>query len=73
MFGGALDFNDCDSIDIDHFGSLRNATYRTGANDGEGWEAWQAKMASLTKVPHMWGFNKDEEPSEPWLGQVRHG
>ena len=57
FFGGVLDEADCDDNDADFTGSLRNKAYRTDADDGVGWEAFQDALLSLgddPQRPYTW-------------------
>jgi len=50
FFGGILDFNDCDAIETDHIGTLRDKAYRLDANDGAGWDALQAAILAVRPI-----------------------
>lgn len=54
IFGGMLDFNDCDSIDVDYMGTLRDKPYRPDASNGQAWDDWQTFKLSLGAVADTW-------------------
>ena len=58
IFGGMLDFNDCDSVDVDHLGTLYNKPYHPDASDGEDWDRWQRYKLALDPIStfEAWGL-----------------
>lgn len=50
IFGGYLDFNDCDSVDCDYMGSLYCKDYRPDAEDGGEWDTWQRFKLALRPI-----------------------
>lgn len=59
FFGGILDEADCDDNNADFTGSLRNKAYRTDADDGIGWDAFQQALLDLgddPERPYDWPF-----------------
>ena len=54
IFGGMLDFNDCDNIDYDYVGSLYNKPYRPDATDDAGWDQWQRYKLTIRPVAERW-------------------
>ena len=50
VFGGLLDFNDCDAVDVDHLGTLYRKPYRPDATDGEEWDTWQRYKLALEPI-----------------------
>jgi len=57
IFGGMLDFNDCDSVDVDHLGTLYTKPYHPDASDGDDWDRWQRFKLALQPVSTFeeWG------------------
>ena len=56
IFGGALDFNDCDGVEFDYHVAVNNLPYRPNATDGKAWEQWQDKKLSVEAIsaPEEW-------------------
>jgi hypothetical protein len=50
IFGGYLDFNDCDSVDCDYMGTLYGKSYRPDATDDAAWDAWQTFKLNLIPI-----------------------
>lgn len=54
IFGGMLDFNDCDNITADHVGTLYGKDYRPDATNGADWDDWQRFKLTTKPVADTW-------------------
>lgn len=50
FFGGLLDMNDCDNIEVDYVGRLADKAYRVDAEDDVGWYAFQEAKLAVKQV-----------------------
>lgn len=50
FFGGYVDYNDCDSVLVDHIGRQNNLKFRHDATDDDGWYQKQEVILAVTKV-----------------------
>ena len=58
FFGGMVDLNDCDDIDVDHIGAWsEDRPYRLNAEDGDAWEQFQEAMLGVEQVISVEDWN----------------